>query len=172
MQCLWIVRPQHCNSKNILFGGTLMRWVEEVSSIAARRICPTASWSSAAIDSLTFKFAVEPGMAAYCRAGVVKVWDSSIEVAVTVTCGEHHLLCLSLAYVHGLKLKFRLLESLLNRGSQFFKSHNPTRLRFSLYSRRSRPYYWSSTQRCSTTNQDTRRTCLRDRCWCGQEERG
>lgn len=23
---LWIVRPQHCNSKSILFGGTLMRW--------------------------------------------------------------------------------------------------------------------------------------------------
>lgn len=65
-----------------------MRWVEEVSSIAARRISPHAAWSSAAIDGLTFKLAVEPGWVVYCRAAVVKVWDSSIEVAVTVTCGE------------------------------------------------------------------------------------
>ncbi|GAA5915639.1 acyl-CoA thioesterase [Sporobolomyces salmoneus] len=88
--CLWIVRPQHCNSKQILFGGTLMRWVEEVSSIAARRICPHAAWSSAAIDGLTFKLAVEPGWVVYCRAAVVKVWDSSIEVAVTVTCEDRN----------------------------------------------------------------------------------
>ncbi|GAA5853370.1 hypothetical protein JCM3766R1_006922 [Sporobolomyces carnicolor] len=88
--CLWIVRPQHCNSKNILFGGTLMRWVEEVSSIAARRISPHAAWSSAAIDGLTFKLAVEPGWVVYCRAAVVKVWDSSIEVAVTVTCEDRN----------------------------------------------------------------------------------
>ncbi|GAA5878948.1 hypothetical protein JCM16303_007240 [Sporobolomyces ruberrimus] len=87
---LWIVRPQHCNSKNILFGGQLVRWVEEVSSIAARRISPHASWSSAAIDSLTFKLAVEPGWVVYCRAAVVRVWDSSIEVAVTVTCEDRN----------------------------------------------------------------------------------
>ncbi|GAA6010677.1 hypothetical protein JCM11491_002890 [Sporobolomyces phaffii] len=91
--CLWIVRPQHCNSKNILFGGTLMRWVEEVSSVAARRICPHAAWSSAAIDGLTFKVAVEPGWVVYCRAAVVKVWDSSIEVAVTVTCEDRNSTC-------------------------------------------------------------------------------
>ncbi|GAA5830251.1 hypothetical protein JCM5353_005364 [Sporobolomyces roseus] len=88
--CLWIVRPQHCNSKNILFGGTLMRWVEEVSSIAARRISPHAAWSSAAIDGLTFKLAVQPGWVVYCRAAVVTVWDSSIEVAVTVTCEDRN----------------------------------------------------------------------------------
>ncbi|CEQ40411.1 SPOSA6832_02049, partial [Sporobolomyces salmonicolor] len=82
--CLWIVRPQHCNSKSILFGGTLMRWVEEVSSIAARRIFPQAAWSSATIDSLTFKSAVQPGEVVYARAAVVRVWDSSIEVACTV----------------------------------------------------------------------------------------
>ncbi|GAA5860089.1 hypothetical protein JCM1840_001878 [Sporobolomyces johnsonii] len=88
--CLWIVRPQHCNSKSILFGGTLMRWVEEVSSIAARRIFPNAAWSSATIDSLTFKSAVQPGEVVYARAAVVRVWDSSIEVACTVTCEDRN----------------------------------------------------------------------------------
>ncbi|GAA6059283.1 hypothetical protein JCM10212_006676 [Sporobolomyces blumeae] len=88
--CLWIVRPQHCNSKNILFGGTLMRCCEEVASIAARRISPVASWSSAAIDSLTFKTSVQPGEVIYARAAVVKVWDSSIELSVSVTCEDRN----------------------------------------------------------------------------------
>ncbi|TNY19402.1 HotDog domain-containing protein [Rhodotorula diobovata] len=88
--CLWIVRPQHANSKQILFGGTLMRWTEEVSTIAARRIFPSASWSSAAIDSLTFKTAVQLGEVVYVRAAVLKVYDSSVEVAAIVTCEDRN----------------------------------------------------------------------------------
>ncbi|GJN89204.1 hypothetical protein Rhopal_002182-T1 [Rhodotorula paludigena] len=88
--CLWIVRPQHANSKMILFGGSLMRWVEEVSTIAARRVYPACSWSSAAIDSLTFKTAVQLGEVVYVRASVIKVYDSSVEVACTVTCEDRN----------------------------------------------------------------------------------
>ncbi|GAA5822696.1 hypothetical protein JCM3770_003372 [Rhodotorula araucariae] len=88
--CLWIVRPQHANSKQILFGGTLMRWTEEVSTIAARRIFPHATWSSAAIDSLTFKTAVQLGEVVYVRAAVLKVYDSSVEVAAVVTCEDRN----------------------------------------------------------------------------------
>ncbi|GAA5901472.1 hypothetical protein JCM6882_006288 [Rhodosporidiobolus microsporus] len=90
VMCLWIVRPQMCNSKNILFGGSLMRWVEEVSSIAARRVYPAASWSSAAIDGLTFLTAVQPGEVVYVRAAVLKVYDSSVEVACVVTCEDRN----------------------------------------------------------------------------------
>ncbi|BGP39821.1 hypothetical protein JCM10449v2_003773 [Rhodotorula kratochvilovae] len=88
--CLWIVRPQHANSKQILFGGTLMRWTEEVSTIAARRIFPGATWSSAAIDSLTFKTAVQLGEVVYVRAAVLRVYDSSVEVAAIVTCEDRN----------------------------------------------------------------------------------
>lgn len=65
-----------------------MRWVEEVSTIAARKVHPTASWTSAGIDSLTFKVATEPGWVVYVRAAVLKVYDSSVEIAAVVTCGE------------------------------------------------------------------------------------
>ncbi|KAM0751972.1 Thioesterase/thiol ester dehydrase-isomerase [Meredithblackwellia eburnea MCA 4105] len=85
VMCLWTVRPQHANSKQILFGGTLMRWIEETSAISARRVSlphssTPISWSSAAIDSLTFLSAVLPGEVVYVRACVVKVWSSSVEV--------------------------------------------------------------------------------------------
>lgn len=48
-----------------------MRWIEEISSVAARRVsyCP---WSSAAIDSLSFRSAVLPGEVVYIRACVIK----------------------------------------------------------------------------------------------------
>ncbi|GAA5857507.1 hypothetical protein JCM8547_009308 [Rhodosporidiobolus lusitaniae] len=90
VKCLWIVRPQMCNSKNILFGGSLMRWVEEVSTMSARRVYPLASWSSAAIDGLTFLTAVQPGEVVYVRAAVLRVYDSSVEVACVVTCEDRN----------------------------------------------------------------------------------
>lgn len=64
-----------------------MRWVEEVSTIAARRVFPHVQWASAGIDSLTFKVSALPGWVVYVRAAVLKVYDSSVEVAAVVTCG-------------------------------------------------------------------------------------
>lgn len=78
------------NSKGILFGGQLMRWVEEAATIAVRRIHPTASWSSAGIDGLTFLTSVQPGEVCYARAAVLRVFDSSVEVACVVTCEDRN----------------------------------------------------------------------------------
>lgn len=71
-----------------------MRWVEEVSTIAARRVSPNVSWASAGIDSLTFKVSALPGWVVYVRAAVLKVYDSSVEIAAVVTCGALALLSL------------------------------------------------------------------------------
>jgi hypothetical protein len=72
-----------------------MRWVEEVSTIAARRVSPNVSWASAGIDSLTFKVSALPGWVVYVRAAVLKVYDSSVEIAAVVTCGALALLLLT-----------------------------------------------------------------------------
>ncbi|SDA02248.1 BZ3501_MvSof-1269-A2-R1_C50g00260 [Microbotryum saponariae] len=90
IMCLWIVRAQFVNSKGVLFGGYLMRWIEEASAIAARCILPSVSWSSACIDSLTFKSPVIPGEVVYIRACVIKVFDSSIEVYVVATAEDRN----------------------------------------------------------------------------------
>lgn len=74
-----------------------MRWVEEVSTIAARRVSPNVSWASAGIDSLTFKVSALPGWVVYVRAAVLKVYHSSVEIAAVVTCGALVLLLLWLA---------------------------------------------------------------------------
>ncbi|KAG0146399.1 hypothetical protein CROQUDRAFT_657376 [Cronartium quercuum f. sp. fusiforme G11] len=76
---VWIVRPQHCNSMGVLFGGTLMRWLEEVANLSARHIsCVT--WATAAIDSMTLRASAQPGHIVQLRSIVVKVWNSSIEL--------------------------------------------------------------------------------------------
>ncbi|KAK4051196.1 hypothetical protein OIV83_003018 [Microbotryomycetes sp. JL201] len=104
---MWVVRPQpkaqksltkkvrgvafqHANSKSILFGGCLIAWIGSICAISARRIFPSASWSTAAIDSFTFKSAVLPGEVVHIRACVVKVWDSSVEVFAIATAEDRN----------------------------------------------------------------------------------
>ncbi|KAM0787563.1 hypothetical protein ACM66B_003633 [Microbotryomycetes sp. NB124-2] len=87
---MWVVRPQVTNSKSILFGGCLIAWIGSICAISARRIFPSASWSTAAIDSFTFKSAVLPGEVVYIRACVVKVWDSSVEVFAVATAEDRN----------------------------------------------------------------------------------
>ncbi|KAH9823243.1 HotDog domain-containing protein [Melampsora americana] len=76
---VWIVRPQHCNSMGVLFGGTLMRWLEEVANLSAGNVC-CAAWVTAAIDSMTLRASAQPGHVVILRAVVVKVWETSVEV--------------------------------------------------------------------------------------------
>jgi hypothetical protein len=52
--------------------------IPPVCSVSARRVSYNP-WSSAAIDSMSFKCSVYPGEVVYIRAVVVKVWDSSVE---------------------------------------------------------------------------------------------
>ncbi|MBW0462674.1 hypothetical protein O181_002389 [Austropuccinia psidii MF-1] len=79
-----IVRPEHCNSMSVLFGGTLMRWLEEVAFLSARNICPT-SWVTAVIDSMSIRASARPGDVVKLRAIVIKVWKRSAEIYCLAT---------------------------------------------------------------------------------------
>ena len=48
-----IVRPNHLNGANRLFGGILMQWIDEVAGIVAKRHC-TGNVTTASVDNLTF----------------------------------------------------------------------------------------------------------------------
>ncbi|KAH8920138.1 Thioesterase/thiol ester dehydrase-isomerase [Atractiella rhizophila] len=79
---LQVVRPEHCNSVNVLFGGVAMRWLEEVSTMAARRLY-TGPFYTVSIDSLVFRNSVMPGEVVFLRAFVLKTWESSAEIYAT-----------------------------------------------------------------------------------------
>lgn len=145
---LWIVRPQHANSKHVLFGGCLMRWAEEMAAMCSRRVLPTASWSSASIDALTFRSAVLPGEVVYIRAVVTKVWDSSIEVFIVAQAEDRN------SPKPTMRLVSESFFSLVSRALSFtfdcsFRiltiSHSPN-------SDRRRSRQWSTAQRRTTTS--------------------
>lgn len=48
-----IVRPNHLNGANRLFGGILMQWIDEVAGIVAKRHAKM-NVTTAAVDNLTF----------------------------------------------------------------------------------------------------------------------
>ena len=48
-----VVRPNHLNGANRLFGGILMQWIDEVAGIVAKRHC-MCNVTTASVDNLTF----------------------------------------------------------------------------------------------------------------------
>lgn len=52
-ETIHIVRPNHLNGANRLFGGILMQWIDEVAVIVAKRHART-NVTTAAVDNLVF----------------------------------------------------------------------------------------------------------------------
>ena len=53
VETVHIVRPNHLNGANRLFGGILMQWIDEVAGIVAKRHC-MGNVTTASVDNLTF----------------------------------------------------------------------------------------------------------------------
>ena len=53
VETVCIVRPNHLNGANRLFGGILMQWIDEVAGIVAKRHAMT-NVITASVDNLTF----------------------------------------------------------------------------------------------------------------------
>ena len=56
----YLIRPAHMNHYGRLFGGELLRWIDELAGIVARRHA-NANITTAAIDNLQFKAPVYAG---------------------------------------------------------------------------------------------------------------
>ena len=53
VETVHVVRPNHLNSANRLFGGVLMQWIDEVAGIVAKRHAMTTV-TTASVDNLRF----------------------------------------------------------------------------------------------------------------------
>ncbi|MDD3695228.1 MAG: hotdog domain-containing protein [Lentisphaeria bacterium] len=56
-----IVRPEHLNHYNYLFGGVLLRWVDEFAYLAAVREFPAARFVTRAMHEIEFTKSVKNG---------------------------------------------------------------------------------------------------------------
>lgn len=75
-----LVLPQHANSIGITFGGTVMRWMEAVAWVSARRVARGAYVLTAALDHLDFAFPTRVGDVVYVEARATAIFGSSVEV--------------------------------------------------------------------------------------------
>ncbi len=76
-----IVRPNHLNAANRLFGGILMQWIDEVAGIVAKRhsMCNV---TTASVDNLTFLRGAFQNDMIVIRGKLTWVGSSSMEVCV------------------------------------------------------------------------------------------
>ena len=76
-----IVRPNHLNGANRLFGGILMQWIDEVAGIVAKRHSG-CNVTTASVDNLTFLHGAYQNDMIVIRGKLTWVGTSSMEVCV------------------------------------------------------------------------------------------
>ena len=81
VETVHIVRPNHLNGANRLFGGILMQWIDEVAGIVAKRhsMCNV---TTASVDNLTFLHGAYQNDMIVIKGKVTWVGTSSMEVCV------------------------------------------------------------------------------------------
>ena len=80
-ETIHIVRPNHLNAANRLFGGLLMQWIDEVAGIVAKRhsMCNV---TTASVDNLTFLRGAFQNDMIVIRGKLTWVGSTSMEVCV------------------------------------------------------------------------------------------
>ena len=93
VETVHIVRPNHLNGANRLFGGILMQWIDEVAGIVAKRHC-MGNVTTASVDNLTFLHGAYQNDLVVIKGKLTWVGSSSMEVCVDTyvenRMGEHH----------------------------------------------------------------------------------
>ena len=81
VETVHIVRPNHLNGANRLFGGILMQWIDEVAGIVAKRHSMT-NVITASVDNLTFLKGAYQNEMVVIKGKLTWVGSSSMEVCV------------------------------------------------------------------------------------------
>jgi len=84
MQNYQLVLTEHLNHYGYLFGGTLLKWVDECAYIAARLDHPGESFVTAGMERVTYKKRVELGSILSFNVKKKKTGNTSITYEVTV----------------------------------------------------------------------------------------
>lgn len=77
----YLICPAHINHYGRLFGGQLLKWIDELAGIVAIRHCG-ATVTTAAIDNLQFQAPAYTGDMIVLRGMVTSVGHSSMEIRV------------------------------------------------------------------------------------------
>ena len=84
MESFKVVRPEHLNHYGYLFGGFLLKWVDEISWIAASRDHPGCHFVTVAMDQVEFRKSVREGTVLRFQATEAKRCRTSTRYLVEV----------------------------------------------------------------------------------------
>lgn len=79
-----LVRPEHLNHFGYLFGGNLLRWVDEVAWIAASLDFPECKFVTIALDKVEFRKSIKEGTILRFFAEKVRIGTTSVQYTVNV----------------------------------------------------------------------------------------
>lgn len=85
MQTHKLVLPEHLNHYGFLFGGNMLKWVDEVAWIAASLECPGFHFVTVALDKVEFRRKVTKGAILTFAAERRQTGKTSLTVEVSVT---------------------------------------------------------------------------------------
>ena len=83
-----VVRPGHLNHYGYLFGGELLKWVDEISWIAASHDYPGCKFVTVSMDRVVFKRSVRQGSVLRFDVQRYQEGGSSVQYEVPVYCDD------------------------------------------------------------------------------------
>ncbi|HBD93079.1 MAG: acyl-CoA thioesterase [Spirochaetes bacterium GWF1_31_7] len=88
METFILVRPEHLNHYGYLFGGMMLKWVDEFAWIAASKEFTGAKLVTIAMNNILFKERVVNGSILRFHINLAKKGTTSVEYAVDVYADE------------------------------------------------------------------------------------
>ena len=79
-----LVLPEHINDQNSLFGGYLLKWLDEFAYITANIDFPGHHFVTVAMENVEFKHQINCGQILKFSVNRVRVGKTSVEYAVEV----------------------------------------------------------------------------------------
>lgn len=90
MQTYKLVLPEHLNHAGFLFGGNLLKWVDEAAYMAARLDYPACEFVTVAMNEVQFKQRVELGSILLFEVIRTRVGTTSVNYSVNVKKSGPH----------------------------------------------------------------------------------
>lgn len=90
MQTYKLVMPGDLNHYGFLFGGNLLKWVDEIAWIAASLYFPGMNFVTVAIDDVAFKKSIRQGSILRFESTLKRKGNTSVQFAVEVFRNSPH----------------------------------------------------------------------------------
>lgn len=83
-----LVLPEHLNHYGYLFGGNLLKWIDEVGYIAVTLDYPCCNFVTVAMDKIEFKTSIRTGTILRFETTKTREGNTSVEYMVNVYKGS------------------------------------------------------------------------------------